>query len=58
MSNANIPIPVDLTSPGQFFACCGLLELADRLVEPQRKRHPGRSEAGSYRRALRYESRR
>ena len=28
---ANITIPVDLTNPGQFFACCGLLELADRL---------------------------
>jgi CRISPR-associated protein Csx14 len=27
----NIKIPVDLTNPGQFFACCGLLELADRL---------------------------
>lgn len=27
----NISIPVDLTNPGQFFACCGLLELADRL---------------------------
>jgi CRISPR-associated protein Csx14 len=26
-----IKIPVDLTNPGQFFACCGLLELADRL---------------------------
>jgi CRISPR-associated protein Csx14 len=24
-------IAVDLTNPGQFFACCGLLELADRL---------------------------
>jgi len=24
-------IPVDLGNPGQFFACCGLLELADRL---------------------------
>jgi CRISPR-associated protein Csx14 len=33
MSNhtPNIRIPVDLTNPGQFFACCGLLELADRL---------------------------
>jgi len=33
MSDAkpNITIPVDLTNPGQFFACCGLLELADRL---------------------------
>lgn len=32
MSNGNpIQIPVDLTNPGQFFACCGLLELADRL---------------------------
>lgn len=28
---ATITIPVDLTNPGQFFACCGLLELADRL---------------------------
>jgi CRISPR-associated protein Csb3 len=27
----NITILVDLTNPGQFFACCGLLELADRL---------------------------
>ncbi len=27
----NIKIAVDLTNPGQFFACCGLLELADRL---------------------------
>ena len=26
-----IRIPVKLTNPGQFFACCGLLELADRL---------------------------
>lgn len=30
-SEANIRIPVDLTNPGQFFACCGLLEIADRL---------------------------
>lgn len=27
----SINIPVDLTNPGQFFACCGLFELADRL---------------------------
>jgi CRISPR-associated protein Csb3 len=27
----SISIPVDLSNPGQFFACCGLLELADRL---------------------------
>ena len=27
----NIQIPLDLTNPGQVFACCGLLELADRL---------------------------
>ncbi|MBX3364023.1 MAG: hypothetical protein KF866_04590 [Phycisphaeraceae bacterium] len=26
-----ITITVDVTNPGQFFACCGLLELADRL---------------------------
>ena len=25
-----IRIPVDVTNPGQFFACCGLLELAWR----------------------------
>jgi CRISPR-associated protein Csx14 len=31
LSEPNIKIPVDLTNPGQFFACCGLLELADRL---------------------------
>lgn len=33
MSNPtpSISLPVDLTNPGQFFACCGLLELADRL---------------------------
>jgi CRISPR-associated protein Csb3 len=24
-------VPADPTNPGQFFACCGLLELADRL---------------------------
>lgn len=26
-----ISVNVDVTNPGQFFACCGLLELADRL---------------------------
>lgn len=32
MSNHEpIRINVDVTNPGQFFACCGLLELADRL---------------------------
>ncbi len=31
MSDANITIPVDLTNPGEFFACCGVLELAARL---------------------------
>ena len=24
-------VMVDVTNPGQFFACCGLLELADRM---------------------------
>jgi CRISPR-associated protein Csb3 len=33
VSEANVKIPVDLTNPGQFFACCGLLELASRLNE-------------------------
>lgn len=28
---ASIRIQVDLTNPGQFFACCGLLELATRF---------------------------
>ncbi len=28
---SSISIPVDLANPGQFFACCGLFELADRL---------------------------
>ena len=27
-----IRVNVDPTNPGQFFACCGLLELADRLA--------------------------
>jgi CRISPR-associated protein Csb3 len=27
----SIAVTVDPTNPGQFFACCGLLELADRL---------------------------
>ncbi len=30
-SASAITINVDVTNPGQFFACCGLLELADRL---------------------------
>lgn len=31
-SSPQIKIQVDPTNPGQFFACCGLLELADRLT--------------------------
>lgn len=31
MSTTSITVAVDPTNPGQFFACCGLLELADRL---------------------------
>ncbi len=30
-SSAIIRINVDVTNPGQFFACCGLLELASRM---------------------------
>lgn len=30
-STPTITVPVDLTNPGQFFACCGLLELASRI---------------------------
>ncbi len=37
----NITVNVDVTNPGQFFACCGLLELADRLW-------PGAEVAGSF----------
>lgn len=31
MMSESIRINVDRTNPGQFFACCGLFELADRL---------------------------
>lgn len=30
-SRQKISLQVDITNPGEFFACCGLLELADRL---------------------------
>jgi CRISPR-associated protein Csb3 len=30
-STHTIRIRVDVTNPGQFFACCGLLELAARI---------------------------
>ena len=30
-AHPSITVNVDITNPGQFFACCGLLELADRL---------------------------
>lgn len=29
--NASLSVCVDVTNPGQFFACCGLLEVAHRL---------------------------
>jgi hypothetical protein len=31
--NTGFRIRVDVTNPGQFFACCGLFELANRLVD-------------------------
>lgn len=31
MRGASFSVNVDVTNPGQFFACCGLLELAHRL---------------------------
>ena len=31
-TNNEFSVAVDVTNPGQFFACCGLLELADRLL--------------------------
>jgi hypothetical protein len=33
MPKPNITVNVDVTNPGQFFACCGLLELASRIDE-------------------------
>lgn len=36
---ATIAIPVDLYNPGQFFACCGLLELAHRLTTSSHRAH-------------------
>lgn len=41
LSQPGIRIQVDVTNPGQFFACCGLLELADRLW-------PGAEVSGSF----------
>jgi CRISPR-associated protein Csx14 len=35
---SEIIIPVDVANPGQFFACCGLLELAD-LLWPEAEGH-------------------
>ena len=40
--NPAIRINVDPTNPGQFFACCGLLELADRLWEDAQGYFEGR----------------
>jgi CRISPR-associated protein Csb3 len=31
VSKPTITIPIDLANPGQFFACCGLLELVSRM---------------------------
>ena len=31
VNEPNVTVIMDVTNPGQFFACCGLLELADRL---------------------------
>ena len=39
----SIRIAVDPTNPGQFFACCGLLELADRLWSGMRQEGDCRS---------------
>lgn len=32
MSESTFHVTVDVTNPGQFFACCALVELADRLT--------------------------
>jgi len=45
--NPTLTINVDLCNPGQFFACCGLLELAHRL-SPLSQRAIGWFEAGSH----------
>jgi CRISPR-associated protein Csb3 len=42
MSEPIIRIPVDLSNPGQFFACCGLLELAGRLDDKTEGRFESR----------------
>lgn len=31
MTTSDITLNVDIANPGQFFACCGLLELADKI---------------------------
>lgn len=41
MSTPNIRVQVDPTNPGQFFACCGLLELAGRISENAEGRFVG-----------------
>ncbi len=41
----SIRVDVDPTNPGQFFACCGLLELADRIWDGAE----GWSERGAFR---------
>ena len=32
MTASELSVAVDVTNPGQFYACCGLLELADRML--------------------------
>ena len=44
MSLPPVQLAVDPTNPGQFFACCGLLELADRMWSGAE----GRFEAGHF----------
>jgi len=51
--NPTFSVNVDVTNPGQFFACCGLLELAHRLwpgavgwFEPESPRFAVASETG------------
>lgn len=43
-----IRVNADMTNPGQFFACCGLLELADRLWPESEGWFEGSTSAGKF----------
>ena len=51
----SIAVSVDPTNPGQFFACCGLLELADRLRQGRRDGSWRTEESSGSRALIRYQ---